>query len=253
MIASFGMYDPAPLQAANDRLWALVRDALRAGGQDAPEALTRGPAAYWPAWEAADLVLSQTCGFPYRARLRDRVTLVATPDHGLDGCGPGEYCSLYLVRADDARGDLVAFDGARLAYNEALSQSGWAAPVNDAAARGIAFRAGPETGSHAASARAVADGRADIAAVDAVSWATLGDLGLAPGGLRVLDRTPPTPALPYIAAAGADAGAIRSALAAAVGRLSADQAQALHLRGIVAIPAERYLAVPTPPPPDRFP
>jgi ABC-type phosphate/phosphonate transport system substrate-binding protein len=99
----------------------------------------------------------------------------------------------------------------------------------------------------------VAAGQADIAAVDAVTWAILTDQGLAPDGLRVLDRTPPTPALPYIAAVGTDPAATRAALAEAVAALPAELARALHLRGIVAIPAERYLAVPTPPPPDRFP
>ena len=64
MIASLGMYDRTETAAANDRLWAGIRDGLRARGIAAPEALTRGDGAYWPAWQAPDLVLSQTCGFP---------------------------------------------------------------------------------------------------------------------------------------------------------------------------------------------
>ena len=61
MIASLGMYDFAPaLQAANDRLWAGIRDGLRDHGIAAPDALTRGDAAYWQAWQSPDLVLSQT-------------------------------------------------------------------------------------------------------------------------------------------------------------------------------------------------
>ena len=84
MIASLGMYDFGAAMAANDRLWALARDALREEGIDAPDALTRGEAAYWPAWEAPDLLLSQTCGYPFRARLHDRVAYVGTPDFGVD-------------------------------------------------------------------------------------------------------------------------------------------------------------------------
>lgn len=252
MIASLGMYDPAPLQAANDAFWVLVRDGLRARGITAPHALTRGEAAYWPAWTAPDLVFSQTCGFPFRARLHAQVTLLGTPDHGIVDCPPGHYCSLYLVRADDPRDALAAFDGATLAYNDALSQSGWAAPVNDAARHGIAFRSGPATGAHVASARAVAEGRADIAAVDAVTWAILTDTGLAPGGLRVVGRTAPTPALPFVAAAGADATATFDAIAEAIAALPAETRAALHLHGILRVPAADYLAVPTPPAPDRF-
>ncbi|HMO07438.1 MAG TPA: PhnD/SsuA/transferrin family substrate-binding protein [Paracoccaceae bacterium] len=250
MIAALGMYDPGPVQAANDRLWALVRDGLRARGLPAPEALTRGEGAYWPAWTAPDLVLAQTCGFPYRARLHGRVALVATPDHGLPGCPPGHYHSLFIVRADNPRDGLEGFGGARLAFNEALSQSGWAAPVCEAANRGIALRAGPCTGSHLASAQAVAQGVAEIAAVDAVTWAILTETGLAPPGLRVLAATPPTPALPYIAAIGADTETTFAALAAAVAALAPEDRAALHLRGVVRIPAAHYLAVPTPPPPE---
>lgn len=249
MIAALGMYDPAPLQGANDLLWALVRDGLRARGVDAPDALTRGAGAYWNAWQDPALVLGQTCGYPFRARLHGRVTLVGTPDYGVPGCPPGHYCSVYVVRADDPRGTVEAFDGAVLAYNDALSQSGWAAPGNDAARRGIAFRTGPQTGAHVQSARAVAEGRADIAALDAVTWALLTENGLAPAGLRVLGHTTPTPGLPCIAGPGADAAATFDAVAGAIAALPAAARATLHLRGIVRVPAADYLAVPDPPPP----
>ena len=128
MIASLGMYDFGPVMAVNDRLWALIRDRLRADGIDAPDALTRGEGAYWQAWQSPDLLLSQTCGYPFRARLQGKVTYVGTPDFGVDGCAPGYYRSVLVARADDPRSTIADFDGARFAYNEALSQSGWAAP-----------------------------------------------------------------------------------------------------------------------------
>ena len=93
MIASLAMYDRAEAQPANDRLWGLIRDGLRRSGGAAPDRLTRGDGAYWPAWEAPDLVLSQTCGYPFRARLIGTVTLIGTPDYGVTGCPPGHYCS----------------------------------------------------------------------------------------------------------------------------------------------------------------
>ena len=252
MIASLGMYDPAPLRGANDAFWALVREGLQARGIPAPEALTRGEAAYWPAWRAPDLVFSQTCGFPFRARLYGQVTLIGTPDYGVEGCPPGHYCSVFVVRQDDGRDRLEAFDGAHLAYNEPLSQSGYAAPLAEAARRGIRLRPGLATGGHALSAQAVAEGRAEIAALDAVTWAVLTENGLAAPGLRVIDRTAPTPALPYIAAAGADAGATFAAVAEAIAALPAPDRDRLHLCGLIRIGAEAYLAVPTPPPPDHF-
>jgi ABC-type phosphate/phosphonate transport system substrate-binding protein len=249
MIASLGMYDPPPLQAANDRYWVLIRQGLLARGVAAPEHLTRGEEAYWPAWQSPDLVFSQTCGLPYRARLHGHVTLVGSPDYGLEGCPPGHYRSLYVVRQDDPRDTVAAFDGARLTYNEALSQSGWASPMNDAASRGIAFRPGPATGAHVASAWAVAQGKAEIAAIDALTWAILSEQGLAPPGLRVIGATPPTPGTPYIAASGADAAATFAAIEEAILALSAEDRAMLHLKGIARIPAAAYLAVATPPAP----
>lgn len=249
MIASLGMYDRAETAAANDRLWAAIRDGLRARGVAAPDALTRGEAAYWPAWEDPALVLSQTCGFPYRARLHGRVTLIGTPDYGVEGCAPGHYRSVFVARADDARGRLEDFNGTALAYNEALSQSGWAAPQNHAAAHGLRFPAGLRTGGHRASAQAVAGGRADLAALDAVTWRLLSRWEGFAGRLKVVGQTDPTPVLPFIAGPGADAAATFDAVAAAIAGLSDADREATGLRGLIRIAPEAYLAVPTPPAP----
>jgi ABC-type phosphate/phosphonate transport system substrate-binding protein len=252
MIASLGMYDLPPLQAANDRFWALIRDGLRARGIAAPEALTRGATAYWDAWEAPDLVFSQTCGLPYRTRLHGRVTLAGSPDYGLEGCPPGHYRSLYVVRRDDPRGRLEAFDGAVLAFNEEHSQSGWGAPCNDARARGMAFTTGPRTGAHRASAQAVVSGAADIAALDAATFAHLSrHVPDEVAGLKVIGATPPSPATPYIAGAGIDGAAVFAALQAAVAALAPADRDLLRLRGVVRLPPEDYLAVPDPPAPVR--
>ena len=249
MIASLGMYELAGMAPANDRLWALIRDALRARGIAAPDALTRGEEAYWQAWQAPDLVLSQTCGFPYRAKLHDKVTLIGTPDYGLPGCPPGHYCSVFVARRDDPRRTLAEFDGTPLAYNEPLSQSGWAAPQTHAATRGLRFPAGVQTGGHRLSAAAVAGGQADLAALDALTWALLVERGGDTLALKEIERTAPTPGLPLIAAAGTDGEAVFAAVAGAIAALSPDDREMLHLKGIVRIAPSAYLAVPTPPPP----
>lgn len=251
MIAALGMYDRPETAGANDRLWAGIRDRLRSAGLAAPDSLTRGEGAYWPAWQSPDLLLAQTCGFPFRARLHGHVTLVGTPDYGLPDCPPGYYSSVLIARADDPRllPDLAA---ARFAFNDGLSQSGWAAPQNHVAAMGLRFRPTVETGAHRASAAAVAEGRADIAAVDAVTWALMRRWDPVVAGLREVARTAPTPGLPLITAAGRDPAPLAAAVAGAIGDLSSDDRDTLHLRGLAHIPAARYLAVPTPPPPDRI-
>lgn len=253
MIASLGMYDRAETAGANDRLWAGIRDGLRARGIAAPDGLTRGEGAYWQAWQAPDLVFSQTCGYPFRARLHGHVTLIGTPDYGLPDCPAGHYYSVFVARADDPR-DLPALTAARFAYNEALSQSGWAAPQNHAALHGLPpFSPHLQSGGHRLSALAVAEGRADVAALDAVTWALLRRYEPWTASLRVVDRTrPATPVLPYIAAKGVDGAACFAATEAAIAALSPEDRQILHLRGLVRIAAEEYLAVPNPPAPDQI-
>jgi ABC-type phosphate/phosphonate transport system substrate-binding protein len=176
--------------------------------------------------------------------LKDRVTLVGTPDYGVGGCPPGHYCSVVLTR----RGDDRPLETMRLAANDGLSQSGWAAASAYAEARGTPFGGVLKTGSHAASAHAVADGAADIAFVDAVTWSILTRWEPALEALCVIDRTPPMPGLPYITARAEEAPRLAQALRTAIAGLSPDDRALLRLRGLVEIPAADYLAIANPPP-----
>lgn len=243
MIAMLGMYDMPAIQPANDRFWAAIRAHLGFG----PHHLTRDENV-WDVWQSPDLILAQTCGMPYRTRLHNKVQLVGTPDYELAGCPPGHYCSVFVARFEDER-DLLELTKGVFAYNEALSQSGWAAPVTHLSKHGLAPATLMETGGHALSARAVAEKRADFASLDALTWKMLKehtDLGTK---LRELTSTEPTPTLPYITALGQDAAQIAEAVRAAIGDLSDADRTALHIRGLIDIPTDHYLAVPTPPPP----
>lgn len=245
MIAALPMYDTAALAAANDRFWVLIRDHLRAAGIAAPEHLTRR-GDLWTIWTDSDLLLAQTCGYPYRARLRAAVTLVGTPDYGVEGCAPGQYRSVLVTRADDPRTGLAELSSAPMAANEAMSQSGWAAPAAEAAALGLCLRTVTWTGSHRASAMAVANGQADWAALDAVTWRILSREG-AVDGLRVAGWTRPTPGLPLITARGRDPVPLRRTIRAAIAALSAEDREALMLRGFCVIPPLSYQGVADPP------
>lgn len=93
--------------------------------------------------------------------------------------------------------------GRRLAINEYGSWSGYRALFHDAAVR-AEDRWHPDhmeaivvTGAHVESVAAVADGRADIAAIDSSVWNWLiGTDPVAVDGLRVVDRTVECPAPP---------------------------------------------------------
>ena len=241
MIAHLCMYDRPETAAANDRLWSAIRAQLGFG----PETLTRD-ADVWEVWQSSDLLLSQTCGMPFRTRLYDKVQLVGSPDYGLPGCPPGHYCSVFVAHKDREDTPLSGFDRGCFAYNEALSQSGWAAPINHMSPLGISPGSLLESGGHQNSALAVAEGRADFASLDALTWELIRKHDDFAADLVEITRTEPTPVLPYITANGRDAGELFAAIETAIVGLDDSDKQALHLRGITTISAADYLAVPTP-------
>lgn len=243
MIASLGMYAMPHARTAHDRYWTAIRDTLGAG----PDQLDQTDD-MWTHWLSPDLLMSQTCGLPFRARLHDKVRLIGTPDYGLPGCPPGYYNSVLLINKTNPANSLADLERPKLAYNEPLSQSGWAAPFAHFRAHGVKFQAGSQTGAHAASARAVADDDADIAAVDALTWIMLQreepDLTTR---LKEVGRTDPTPGLPYITGLTRDPAPIADAIDTAIARLSTTDRATLQLRRVISIPAATYLAMPIPP------
>jgi ABC-type phosphate/phosphonate transport system substrate-binding protein len=252
MIASLPMYDRPETAGANDRLWSGIARALAARGVPAPATLDR-TAGLWETWLSPDLVLSQTCGFPYRTRLHGHVTLVATPVCDLPDAPAGHYYSVLVARRTDGRRDLPDFHGATLAINDPLSQSGWAAPSAAAAAAGISFGATVETGAHRASAAAVARGAADIAAIDALTWRMIRRWDAVASELGEIGATAPTPALPWITAAGRDAAVHAEAIAEALAGLPDADRDRLGILGAVRLAPAAYLAVPNPPAPQATP
>ncbi|MEM1038235.1 MAG: hypothetical protein AAGI12_02050 [Pseudomonadota bacterium] len=229
MIASLPMYAPPSAPGANAALW----DAMRAAySGEAPETLTdkRG---LWGQWEHPEVLFSQTCGLPFRTRLKGKVHLVASPDYGLPDCPPGYYNSTIVTRQGEKPSA-----GMALAFNSAGSQSGWAT------AHGMGFRPATETGSHAASMAAISHCQADVALVDSHTLALHG----LPEGLAAHGTTESTPAPPFITAFPERAEPLRMALRAAIAH-APEAAAAIGLKGVVEIDAAAYLAVPNPPAP----
>ena len=134
----------------------------------------------------------------------------------------------------------------RFAYNEALSQSGWAAPATHFAQYGLTLPHKVRTGAHRASALAVVKGDADWAALDALTWQMVRRFDDFAVGLAVHTHTEPTPALPYVTAVGRDPVPIFNAMRDAIAALSTQDRDCLGIHGLVEIPKAAYLAVPTP-------
>ncbi len=204
MTASLPMYQFHGTAKANDAWWAGVRQELVARGMENPPQDLLKVDDRVVHWSDPELVLSQTCGYPLLYALGAKVHLVATPCYDAPGCDGHNYSSVLLVRDDDTREGLESFRGSRLAFNGEDSQSGYnclrfmLAPL---ARQGRFFSSTSRTGGHVPSMFAVAEGEADLCAVDCLTWALAVDCNEAPTNLRVLTNSPPAPCLPYITSA----------------------------------------------------
>ncbi|HKK35997.1 MAG TPA: PhnD/SsuA/transferrin family substrate-binding protein [Paracoccaceae bacterium] len=232
MIAALPMYDWPEIRDATDALWAALRPRLAAAGFAAPETLTRDrpPEAVWA---DLDLLFAQTCGLPYVAGAARPARIVATPDYAAEGCGAGRYSSALVVRRGEGA---PALSGRRFAVNDFGSLSGWAAPLAKLGAAAIGETV--LTGAHRASVLAVAEGRADAAAVDAVAWDLARRFEPSAEALEVVGWTDPAPAPPYVTSALTESGG-RARLRAALVETLVDAATAairaeLRLTRIVA-------------------
>jgi ABC-type phosphate/phosphonate transport system substrate-binding protein len=247
-IAALSMYDWPELQAANDALWSAIANSLRdAGVPDVPEHLTRD-ADLTALWTSPGLLMAQACGYPLVTSLADRVRLLATPRYRAPGCEGPFRRSAIVVHARRRADHLADLRGATCAVNDHGSDSGMnllrasIAPLAD----GRPFFADViVTGSHLASAEAVADGTADVAAIDAVAYAHL--LRLRPAianRLRLLAWTARTPGLPLIAARTVNVETIdhlRAALKAAITDPGLREARdTLLLQGFSPLPQAQY-------------
>ncbi|TYC52200.1 PhnD/SsuA/transferrin family substrate-binding protein [Rhodobacterales bacterium] len=159
-------------------------------------------------WNDPDLLLTQTCGYPLTHALKGKVRLLGTPHYAAPGCEGPNYLSHIVVRDDSVFKTLEDLREARAIFNGADSQSGMNALRHAVAqvAGGRSFFSQIRTsGSHLASAIAVAKGEADVACLDAVCWWLIGnerrDLA---ARLRPIAQTAAVPGLPLITSSRVD-------------------------------------------------
>jgi ABC-type phosphate/phosphonate transport system substrate-binding protein len=210
-IAVLPMYDFPWTAAANDALWTAIFARLDDAGVEAPIKLTRGPdlAALW---RNPMLIFGQTCGYPYVTGLKPLVALIASPEYAFPGCEGATHRSFIIRRASDPRRELREFRGSRAGLNAHDSNTGmnlFRAAVARIAGGAPFFCAIVVTGSHEASMAAVAEGQADLASIDCVSFALLrrGRPELAER-IAIVAESAFSPTLPFIASTGLKASAI---------------------------------------------
>ena len=237
------MYDWPETQASVNRLWTAIREALIGEGVGAPTDLRR-PDDLYAAWANEALLIGQTCGMPLVQTLAT-VEVVGTFDHRLPATPPGWYHSVIVVAADRDVSEISELRGTTVAVNGADSQSGHAVWRHELGWRGLTgsfFGDVVLSGGHRHSIEAVANGLADVAAIDAVSMLLAERHEPAAAGVRILTRSHPTPGLPLITA-NVNAGlvtAIRRALHTAVESLTDTERETQCIYGFVPLDRRDY-------------
>jgi len=249
--AGLPMHDPPELRRAVDAWWAGLAAALRREGlAGVPDRLTRLPYTE-DVWRLPNLLLTQTCGYDLVRGWRRRFAYLATHRYAAPGCSGAWHRSFVVVRADSPARALADLRGRVCAINGYRSHSGCNAmrALTAPLARGGRFFARVTvSGSHAASAEAVACGAADAAAIDCISHALLARCRPAlMGALRVVAETPEVPAAPYVAPARLSADTL-ARLRAGILRASADPDLAaaraeLLIAGAEVLPPETYARI----------
>ncbi len=238
MIASLPMYDFPELVAHTDALWTEIAQQLtRRAVASVPSTLVRPSGSLHGHWLDLELLLSQTCGFPLVRVLTDAqhvlgsfAVATGSPDR------PGWYRSVLVCRTDDARAStgVNGFHNAPVAINDAGSLSGWVSLGVALADAGIRPGNITFTGGHAFSADAVRRGVADLASIDAHTFALLSaHRPAAVEGLRVIGHGPEVAMTPLITANAELVPVLREAVVAALDAVDSATRTALQLVGFV--------------------
>jgi ABC-type phosphate/phosphonate transport system substrate-binding protein len=218
MIAAYTMYGLDWLRDDVRVFWAGVASRLRdAGMSDVPSRLT------WKMpeieqWHAPNLLLGQTCGYPMMKGITGDLRLVLTPSYDAPFVNGTSYASLIVVAKDSAVTSLAQLKGGIAVVNGITSHSGYNAfrhlvaeyvhqeqtdrlQSPDRVGQVKFFADVIVSGKHHHSLACVASGKADVAAIDAVSFHLISKgMPELTDAVKVLTTTLPAPGLPLITA-----------------------------------------------------
>jgi ABC-type phosphate/phosphonate transport system substrate-binding protein len=242
------MYDMPEVRGALDTLWTGIARELRRNGVDGvPDALVHG-VPMCDLWSDHRLLLSQCCGFDIVKGHSRMLQPVATPRYSAPGCDGHRYSSVVVVGDTTGATEIEDLRGTVCAVNGPESHSGMnalralLAPLSH---KGRFFSEVIETGAHVASLALIASGKADVAAIDCVTYGLLArHRPAALAGTRKLCYTAPAPGIPYVTRVDSDDDLVAN-LQAALVEVFADPALAsarddLFLAGIELVPHATY-------------
>jgi ABC-type phosphate/phosphonate transport system substrate-binding protein len=246
--ASLPMYNLPEMRAVNVRFWEALRGLLvEASLRDLPESLTfdRLPV---PERIGPEVLFSQTCGYPLETIFSGQAIRLGTPCYAVPGCDGPTHCGLFIVPAGSTARELRDLRGGVFLFNSRHSNSGMNLPrraLADIADGRPFFAKVVETGSHPGNLDRIARGEADATAVDNVTYGFWCHYrAAAERHVRVLARTPASPAIPFVTSVAtppATVAVLRDALIRLGRAPHAAAARAgLAITDIVDVPAAAY-------------
>jgi ABC-type phosphate/phosphonate transport system substrate-binding protein len=197
------------------------------------------------------LCFGHTCGYPLMTHLRGAFTPFCTARFDVPGTDGKYYASQIIVHADSAIGALSECKGMIAAVNNRDSNSGMNAfryELSRINAQPGFFDEVLMSGGHLNSLEAVAEKRADVAAIDCVTFQLIVDAypSLA-DQVRSIGLSAKTCGLPFVFP-GTDIPAEQKsrytdALQQACDQLSPESRQCLHLAGFEAVDLDDYNSI----------
>lgn len=248
LIASLPMYNLPEMRSVNAQFWTALRALLaEAGLSDLPETLSfDGPPV--PDRIGPEVLFSQTCGYPLQTIFADQAVLLGAPSYDFPFCDGPIHCGLFIVPAGSQAETLSDIAGGVFLLNNRHSNTGMNLPRRALAehARGHPyFSQVIETGSHPGNLDRIARGEADVTSVDCVTYGFWRRYRPEMAEqVRVLARTPPSPAIPFVTSVATppvNVAMLRDALR----RIARDPLYAairsgLAIGDIVDVPEARY-------------
>jgi len=206
--ASLPMYNLPEMRPVNAQFWEVLRGLLMEAGLDeVPETLHFDQVPV-PERIGPEMLFSQVCGYPLETIFSGQAVRLGTPCYDGPGCDGPSHCGLFVVPAGSSAGQLRDLRGGKFLVNHRHSNSGMNLPR-----------------------RALAE-VADVVRPEAARQ------------VRVLARTPPSPAIPFVTSTATPA-ATAEVLRAALREFAHNPRYAKARRGlmvtdIVDVPAAAY-------------
>jgi|GEM_PF-221229 len=200
-------------------------------------------------YASKNCLIAHTCGYPYLKKWQKSHAVTCVPKFDIDGCQGINYRSWFIKKKTDDKKKLEEFQNTRVAINSWTSNSGMNVlrfAISKLNTDKRFFSAVCLTGSHYQSALSVANGTAEIAAVDAVTFYFLCQSHPEiVTEIEIFDQSVLTPGLPFIQPRDSELAAkeITSALNLALNQYLISHKDRLKISSFIEVDESRYMEI----------